>query len=68
VERSDRDALVLDQALGRRDMAGVDEPPIGHEQRPPELQVAREVPEARDGALAEYDARARLEIERKHLQ
>ena len=48
------------------DVARRDEPAVGDEQRAPEAQLARQLAEARDRALAEDDARARLKVERLH--
>jgi len=51
---------------GAGDVTGSYQPAVGHEQRSLEPELFREVPDPRQGALAEHDARPGQKIEWLH--
>ena len=57
---------VSSERRGALHLAGRDDPAIGDEQRARERQLARQLAEPRERAVAEHDARAQLKVEWRH--
>ena len=64
VEAEGGDAGLGQEALRTADVAGGDQPRVGHEERPGEAQLGRELAQTRERAGAEHDARTGHKLER----
>ena len=66
--RQHADSLAFEATRGFGHVTGLHDARIGDEKRALKMELARQLPDAFDGALPENDACARLKIEWDHLQ